>query len=432
MTRSTALLIAAPFALVLGLLLLLPLLIDRDTVLELATATLRERTGANLTVAGKSNLALFPTPGLTLGDASLALPGEAQPDLRVRSLDLRMRLLPLLAGRVEIDSLALDGLAVTIRSQAKAAPEARAVDSADPGDAGAAITLPRAFNVKQLTVTDSVIELVGSATHTGAVEFDTHTVSDLRATLRIADGVIRLSTLTAELYGGKLALQATFDGSHDIATLEISGQLEQADIAAALAASGAQPVLSGKASIDWRLASRGRTREELVAALTGPIRLAGSQVVLKDISIEQLLCQAVALSNQEQLTASFPADTAITTLDADIQLADGRARLDPLRAGLPQVALAGKGDFNLQSKDFRASFKAQLSPELETLDPACRVSKRLTAIDWPLDCKGNASGEPSEWCRVDAREVLEDLGENEVRRKLEKKAGKLLDKLFNR
>ena len=49
-----------------------------------------------------------------------------------------------------------------------------------------------------------------------------------------------------------------------------------------------------------------------------------------------------------------------------------------------------------------------------------------------MDCKGNDSGEPAEWCRVDTQEIVEDLGENEVRRKLEKKAGKLLDKLFNR
>ena len=54
------------------------------------------------------------------------------------------------------------------------------------------------------------------------------------------------------------------------------------------------------------------------------------------------------------------------------------------------------------------------------------------AIDWPVDCKGNIDGEPAKWCRVDTKEIVEDLGENEVRRKLEKKAGKLLDKLFNR
>ena len=54
-------------------------------------------------------------------------------------------------------------------------------------------------------------------------------------------------------------------------------------------------------------------------------------MVLNDISIEQLLCQAVALTDQEQLAASFPASTAFTNLDADIRVAGGRAQLDPLR-----------------------------------------------------------------------------------------------------
>jgi len=617
MTRSKALLIAAPFALVLGLLLLLPLQIDSDKVLELAAATLREQTGATLTVAGESSLSLFPGPGVTLGDAGLALPGEEQPSLRIRSLGIHVRLLPLLSGRVEIDSLALDGLAVTIRSDPAAAGEAPPVASSGLSDAeldafyasrreataragadvGTAVTLPLALNVKRLTVTDSIIEQVDSAAQTSTVieltrleatglnldgnpvalavqatlagarplaitldgsvrveqqnqvvvldevrlvatgatpqpielhtrgtvdlarqvadltlslasgeargegslhyarfespqidtklqlnllnpallalagpeaaarsgadtaaaggdeplpldairaidtraelaveqaTFDAHTVSDLQATLRIVDGVIQLSALTGVLYGGKLELQATFNGAHNSATLDTSGRLEQADIAAALAASGERPVLGGNASIDWTLASEGRTRKELVAALSGPIRLTSNQVVLNDISIEQLLCQAVALTNQEQLTASFPASTAFTNLDADIRVADGRAQLDPLRADLPQVALTGRGNFDLLSKDFKATFKARLSPQLETLDRACRVSKRLTAIDWPVDCKGNASGEPAEWCQVDTQEIVEDLGENEVRRKLEKKAGKLLDKLFNR
>jgi hypothetical protein len=60
------------------------------------------------------------------------------------------------------------------------------------------------------------------------------------------------------------------------------------------------------------------------------------------------------------------------------------------------------------------------------------VSKRLTAIDWPVDCKGNANGEPGKWCSVDTREIIEDLGKNEAQRKIKKEAGKLLDKLFNR
>ena len=144
-----------------------------------------------------------------------------------------------------------------------------------------------------------------------------------------------------------------------------------------------------------------------------------------------LHCKAVALTNQEALTATFPTSTNFTTLGADIQLADGLAKLRPLRAELAHISLQGNGACNLLSRDFEATFKASLSPELETLDRACRVSKRLTAIDWPVDCEGNANGEPSSWCKVDTQEIIEDMTKNEVQRQLKKNAGKLLDKLFN-
>ena len=613
MTRTRALLFVIPFALGVGLLLLLPLLLDKDKLLQLAVDALRDQTGATLTVDGESSLSLFPTLGLTLGDAGLTMPGEAQPSLQVRSLEIGVQLLPLLSGRAEIDSIALDGLTVTIESGQKAPTistsglsdaelddfyarrREASKDAGKPAGAEAALALPLALNVQRLTLTDSRIEQVDSATNTSSVievteleatglnldadpislaaklnipgntplaillagkmsidgeeqainldqitavitgatalpfkletsgtvniarqvaelginlssgdtrgdgtlryarfespqidtrlklnllnpallalagpeaaarpggdtvsvsgdeplpldairaidtraelaidraVFDGHAVSDLRTRLRIVDGIIEVSSLTGILHEGKLDMRATFDGRHNTATLDTSGQLARLDIAAALAAARAQPLLTGSASLDWTLAGKGRTRNELVAALTGPVKLTTDKVVLNDISVEHMLCQAVALTNQEQLTASFPNSTAFTALDADIQLAGGKARLVPLRAELAQVALTGKGNYDLLSKDFKASFKARLSPELENLDRACRVSKRLTAIDWPVDCKGNADGEPASWCKVDAEEIIQDLTKNEAKRKLQKEAGKLLDKLF--
>lgn len=614
MTRSKALWFVIPFALGVGLLLLLPLFLDKDKILELAAGALHEKTGATLTVAGESRLSVFPMLGVTLGDASLAMPGEAQPGLQVRSLDIGVRLLPLLSGRADIDSIALDGLTVKIASGQKAPTidtsglsdeeldalyaSRRKAAAAAAGEAAGAETLlalPLALNVQRLTVSDSRIEqldtetqkttvieltrleatglnldgnpialdvkvklagenpvnlsiggsiradqqnqmvildkidaLISGATaepiglqiqgdvdlsrqvadlqlnlatgemrsdgtlryarfespqidtslklnlfspallalagpevaaRSGGDEapaggdeplpldairaidtraelaidkavFDAHTISDLRTKLRIVDGVVELNSLTGILHGGKLDMRATFDGKHNTATLDAAGQLAQLDIAAALAATGAKPLLTGSASLDWALAGRGRTPDELVAALTGPIKLTTDKVVLNDISVEHMLCQAVALTNQEQLTASFPKSTAFKALGADIQLADGKARLVPLRAELAQVSLTGKGNFDLLSKDFRATFKARLSPELESLDRACRVSKRLTAIDWPVKCKGNADGEPDKWCRVDTKEIIQDLTKNEAKDKLQKEAGKLLDKLF--
>ena len=203
------------------------------------------------------------------------------------------------------------------------------------------------------------------------------------------------------------------------------------DIATALTAMESKPVLTGSANLDWKLASKGQTSNDLVAALTGPITAAVDDPVLKGIAVEKMICQAVALVNQQSLTASFPADTNFQALDAEIRLADGKAQLKPLRAELAGIKLGGTGLLDILSQDFKATLKARLSPELEQLDPACQVSKRLTAIDWPITCKGKLSEDPAKLCGVDTQEIIADLAKNEASRTVEKQAGKLLDKLFN-
>jgi uncharacterized protein involved in outer membrane biogenesis len=610
-------LILIPLSIVLLLLvaavILVPLLLDKEELLALASEALYEKTEATLTVDGDIGLTLFPTVGISLADAGLTMAGSEQPDLQARSLEIGVQLIPLFSGNVHINTIRLDGMTARIES----APEQATVDSGKLSDeqldafyaarrkamreaddaAGAelALAVPLALEVKHLVITDSRLELVDPTTLqstvielvrlettglnldgkpiplelqlrvpgeqvidvaldgnisldqqtqvatleavkliisgvaaqpvklqiSGAIDisrqvadlqlalelgetkgsgslryasfespqidtslqlnlldpalfalagpeaaaaargdtpstsgdeplpldairlidtradlridkarFDAHTVSDMRVKLRAVDGVIQITSLTGDLHGGKLDLQATFNGKHNTAKLKTAGSLTAMDIASALAAVESDPILTGTAGLNWQLHSKGRSVNELVAALSGPVKLRTEQVVLREMSVEHMVCQAVALTNQEQLTATFPAYTKFQTLSADIQLADGKARLRPLRAELPQIALVGTGAFDLLSQDFKASVKATLSPELEQLDRACRVSKRLTAIDWPVNCKGNVSTDPAKWCSVDTEEIIQDLAKNEGKRKLQKEANKLLKKLF--
>ena len=261
--------------------------------------------------------------------------------------------------------------------------------------------------------------------------FDAHTVKDLQANLRIIDGVVQITDITGVLHKGKLQAAATFNGKHNTATLTTQGSLTQLDLATALAATDSKPVLGGTATLSWQLDSRGRTTDALTTALQGPIKLTTEDIVLRGTSVEKLLCQIVALTNKEQLEATFSQNTHFDTFTADIQLADGKVTLNPLHAKLTGITLTGMGDFDLLDQEFEATIKARLSPELEQVDHACRVSKRLSAIEWPVKCRGRIDTAPSKWCKVDATSILHDLTINEGREKLEKKAGKLFNKWFN-
>jgi uncharacterized protein involved in outer membrane biogenesis len=501
--------------LVLAAALLVPLFLDKDTVLELAATALHEQTGATLTVDGDARLSVFPTLGISLSDAAVTLPGRQQPDLHVRSLEVGVQLLPLLTGNIEIDTISLDGMVVRIES---AKEETVGADSqADiAARSGATLALPLALNVKHLIITDSRLESVESTSATPSIlelvrleasglnleqkpvpvtlhlrrpgeqvidmrlhgnirinqqmqhiNLDEVTVvidgvttlpiklqtggsidlprkvADLqlalesgesrgKGNLRAVDGLIEIPDLTGDLHGGRVEANVTFNSQQNPATLETSGSISGLDIATALDATGSKPVLTGTATLNWQLYSLGHSANELTTALHGPITLTTQEVVLQGTSVEKLLCEAVALTNKEQLTAIFPSSTRLETLTADIQIANGVASLDPLHADLPLVALIGSGNFDLLNQDFVANFKARLSPELEQLDHACRVSKRLIAIDWPVNCAGSIGTEPAKWCSVDASKIIKNLTVNEGMEKLQKKGSKLLDKLFNR
>ena len=615
MSRLVIYLIAIPLLLILLAAILIPLLLDKDKVVELASRALYEQSGASLQVNGDIDLTLFPAIGVSLEQATLSLPEGDGADVQVRFLELGVGLIPLLSQRIEIDAITLDG--VTARLQPAA--EQPTIDTSGLSDedldafyarrkeamakagnaAGgeAVLAAPLALNVGLLTITDLRLELaepgseeprviqleqleasglnldnrpiplafalqldgdtpaslamegvlrVAQDTQTitleqsrillqgvtvetlelqaegtidiarqvadlnmgitlgetegrgsvhyasfespqidarmtfnqfnpalmalagpeaaskGATEpgpesargdeplpldairsidtraeldigravFGAHTIQDVQVKLRAMDGEIRISRLSGLLHGGELAAEAVFNGRHNTARLQTSGSLSGLDLATALEAVESQPVLTGAATLDWKLNSSGRTVNELVAALDGPLTLTTGNVVLQDMAVEHMFCQAVALVNQQRLSVDFPASSPLRDLSADIQITEGKARLNPLRADLNHIALRGKGNFDLLSHDFKADFAARISPQLGTLDPACQINKRYTAIDWPVKCKGNVAEDPGSWCGVDTGEIIEDLAKEEVERKLEKEAGKLFKKFL--
>ena len=92
-----------------GGLLLLPRLLSWDDYRDELIARAEAITGRRVAVAGRIDVALLPRPTLTLGRATLARAGAAPGGqaLAVDRLDLRLKALPLLAGRIEFEEVRL-------------------------------------------------------------------------------------------------------------------------------------------------------------------------------------------------------------------------------------------------------------------------------------------------------------------------------------
>lgn len=265
--------------------------------------------------------------------------------------------------------------------------------------------------------------------HIDRVVIDQHVLSDVNATLRALEGKITLSPVQGQLHGGAIDFSAELDAHYSPATLTTQGSVENLDIASAVRAMSATLGASGRAGLTWEVSAEGESTDALTASLNGPIRLRTEAVTVQGINAQRRFCEAVALVNQESLTTTFQPDTVFSELQADINLAEGQATLDPLSAELPALGLTGNGTLDLAAQDFRASIRASIR-DTAGLDPACRVNKRLADLRWPVECKGNLADEPASWCRVNTSEILKDLAEGEVKRQVEKEAGKLLQKMF--
>lgn len=604
MSRILLFIIAIPLVAVIAAAILIPLLLDEETILQLATEEVRKQTGASLTVTGGADFSIFPTLGLALEQVSLEMPGEQQPSLQAKSLEIGVQFMPLLSKEVAIDTIALDGVVIKMVTEPAPAPidtselsdeqlvefyarRQAAIDEAGKAAAAeTAIAVPLALEVAQLSITDSRLEMseaggdtsiieiaslkatglnldgrsiplqatiglpgdeplevalkgsvilsqetqllgieemkinltgalaepvvvatsgevdinrqvadlnlvadIGDARAEGQLRYaafespqidtqlrlnlftpallalagpeaaateseqpaqpgnaedtplpldalrlmDTradltidkviwgaHTVNKLKAKMRVINGAATFPRITGKVHGGQLDMKASLNAKHSIAKVNTQGSLSDVDIARALKASEVDPVLSGKANLSWKLRGQGNTSNAITQTLKGPIELQTEQAVLKDMAVEKMLCEAVALVNQEALTSSFPTSSTFEELSIKINLGQGKAKLQPFKAKFPDVRLLGQGSVDIASMDFNTTFAAKLSPGLAKLDPACRVNDSITAIEWPVNCKGNVTGEPGDWCSVDSAAIIQDLAGNELKRKAQK------------
>lgn len=184
--------------------------------------------------------------------------------------------------------------------------------------------------------------------------------------------------------------------------------------------------------MEWKLKSSGRSANQLIEAMTGPITLATRKVDLGKMGVEKMVCEAVALTNREVLVVELPESTRFEALSIDMSMSEGTLHMNPLRAELEHLKLSGSGSLELLSQEFEATFGATLSEGLATVDPACRINKRLSGIDWPVNCVGVISEDPGNWCSVDSQKIIKQMVTKEVERKIEKEASKFLEKFLKK
>jgi len=105
----------AVFAVGIGVYISAGYLISADAVRGQVLSEIRAVTGLNPTLGGAATVSLFPTGSVSFADVTL---GDAkQPALKAERLTARLRIIPLLQGRVEISDVALERPVIAIEAE---------------------------------------------------------------------------------------------------------------------------------------------------------------------------------------------------------------------------------------------------------------------------------------------------------------------------
>ncbi len=109
-------LLLAVVVLVLVAVIVIPLVVDPNDYKGEIVAQVEQHTGRELTISGDLNLSIFPWLGLEMGGMTLsnAQGFGDQSFAAVEQAAVRVKIMPLLSKRVEIDTIILDGLVVNL------------------------------------------------------------------------------------------------------------------------------------------------------------------------------------------------------------------------------------------------------------------------------------------------------------------------------
>lgn len=259
-------------------------------------------------------------------------------------------------------------------------------------------------------------------------------ITNAQVYMRVRDGVADIEYVRGVLHQGQLDTRVTLNTRRPIVEAEVEGGLKGVNMDLLLASMGNTDAASGRIELDWDLETEGVSADDLMAALDGDLSASGQDLVLQKVSVQGLICSAVALVNKIPPIAGLPTTTPITDLSLAVDFDEGMGDIEKLRFSTPGVELKGSGDIDLASMDFGFRMEGQINNDIMEVSPLCVINQRYAGVDWPVDCAGNLASQSGATCEVDVASIAEQILKNEAQQQLqdviEEKAGSLIRKLF--
>ncbi|GGB49049.1 AsmA family protein [Shewanella inventionis] len=243
--------------------------------------------------------------------------------------------------------------------------------------------------------------------------------------MAINKGVLTLSSLTADLYEGKLALTAKLDGRKAVPTYQFEKVLTGVNIRPLLKDAAEVDLLSGKASFQVKGNGFSLIPEKLKQNLDAAGQFEVSDGSLYGVNIPQMIRSAqqklqgdLSADNKEELKTDF------TSLTGSFSIKDAVVTNPDLAMASPLIRLKGNGLANIATETLDYSLTTSVVGSL--VGQGEGVDESLKGVDIPVTIKGTFQ-DPK--FGIDTKALLEGQFKDEADKAKEKLKEGLFKKL---
>lgn len=365
--------VGAIVALVVVAILALPALVPADRIKDELVAQVKQATGRDLTIGGDVSVSVLPSLAVEVSDVALSSPTgfTARDMVRLGALDLKLKLFPMLSGRVEIDSFVLVKPVIMLEVDTKgranwtfdtpAKPAASPSSTASEPSSGGSMSSLGDLSLGQVAIRDGLLIFTDAQAGTSQTFSDINlavTLDSLDSPLAVKGALVWRNQLT-ELNFDLADPRAVMDGKASAAGLSLSAQPVRLTYKGDIQG-GAKPGLGGEMDVSIP------SVRNLVAWTTGkPLEMAGDGM------------GPFALNGK---LAAGPTRVALT---------GARLSLDAIKAD---------GDFTVDIAGARPSLKGRLAVETLDVNPYLPPDEAKAAgKPSPSTPSSNAAAAPADW-----------------------------------
>jgi len=198
----------------------------------------------------------------------------------------------------------------------------------------------------------------------GALKVANIRSSQLRVDVRAHDGMVNVSPLSMNLYGGSAKLKATVNAIPVTPAFAVSGNLTGVEVGPLAKDAVNLDIVEGRGNISLDLGTRGNLVSALKRGLNGKASVNLTDGAIKGINLQKLVQGVQSLGKNtkaETLGLNKDEKTAFSEFKASFKVTNGVAHNDDLSVKAPLLHVTGNGDIDIGDDSLNYTAKATFS-----------------------------------------------------------------------